>query len=66
MNHFAYKRYKGAKMLTTKGVLTYCANGRTTVLMYADAVRLLVFGAFLTSVRQSENGHLFYKFVKFC
>ena len=36
-------------MLATQGILTYCANGRTTVPMYADAARLLVFGAFLTS-----------------
>ena len=53
-------------MLTTQGILTYCANGQTTVPMYADAARLLVFGAFLTSVRQSGIGHLFCKFVKFC
>ena len=37
-------------MLATQGILAYCANGRTTVPMYADAARLLVFGAFLTSV----------------
>ena len=36
-------------MLAAQGILTYCANGRTTVPMYADAARLLVFEAFLTS-----------------
>ncbi len=36
-------------MLTAQGILTYCTNGRSTVPMYADAARLLVFGAFLTS-----------------
>ena len=47
--NWEYKRHKGAKMLAAQGILTYCANGRTTVPMYADAARLLVFGAFLTS-----------------
>ena len=37
-----------------QGVLTYCANGRTTVPMYAYAARLLVFGVSLTSVTLSK------------
>ena len=37
-------------------VLTYCANRRTTVPMYADAFGLLVFGALLTSYyRKPQN-----------
>ena len=45
-------------MLATQGILIYCANGRTIVPMYADAACLLVFGAFLTSVRLSKNTFL--------
>ncbi len=36
-------------------VLTYCTNGRTTVPTYADADRLLVFVAPLTSVSLSKK-----------
>jgi hypothetical protein len=36
-------------MLATQGILTYYANRRSTVLMYADAFGLLVLTASLTS-----------------
>ncbi len=45
-------------MLAMQGILTYCANGQTTVPMYADAARLLVFGAFLTSAGCVKNTFL--------
>ena len=36
-------------MLASQGILTYCANRRSTVPMYADAFGLLVLTASLTS-----------------
>ena len=39
------------KKLALQDVLTYCANRRTNVPMYADAFGLLVFGVSLTSDR---------------
>ena len=62
-DHWAYKRHKSAKMPAAQGILTYCANGRTTVPMYADAARLLVFGPFLPSARWSKM-RLFDKLIK--
>ena len=43
---------------TYDNILTYCASGRITVPMYADADRLLVFGPSLTSfqsVKEAPN-----------
>ena len=42
-------------MLASQGILTYCANRRSTVPMYADAFGLLVLTASLTSVSLSKN-----------
>ncbi|MBO5954016.1 MAG: hypothetical protein J6Q53_07875, partial [Oscillospiraceae bacterium] len=44
--------------LAAQGILTYCANGQTTVPMYADADRLLVFAPSLTSASLSKTGFL--------
>ena len=45
----AAKRRMRGKMLATQGILTYYANRRSTVLMYADAFGVLVLTASLTS-----------------
>ena len=46
------------KKLATQGVLTYCANQRTTVPMYADAFGLLVLPALVTSASLSKTSFL--------
>ncbi|MBO5952729.1 MAG: hypothetical protein J6Q53_01165 [Oscillospiraceae bacterium] len=45
-------------MLAAQGILTYCANGQTTVPMYADADRLLVVAPSLTSASLSKISFL--------
>ena len=42
-------------MLASQGILTYCANRRSTIPMYADAFGLLVLTASLTSGSLSKN-----------
>ena len=42
-------------MLASQGILTSCANRRSTVPMYADAFGLLGLTASLTSVSLSKN-----------
>ena len=51
-------------MLASQGILTYCANRRSTVPMYADAFGLLVLTASLTSGSLSKN--LFFDRLKAC